>query len=238
MTVYSPSGKSYWACSHTAKDLLRLPPVIGRLDSRGKFKAVAECFFFVVFVVFFPPPDRGGSHVWVMCWEMTHSCHWQTPSSISSSLAVNHTAREIKIGHKSHRFLPFSHFLKFTEDKCSLQRSHSSAWPQCLQKLTTHMLSCQTSSRQSDYMGGKTPSAWWNTHCKQSGRWAVCCEGGGVCLVPRGKATLCSSHASALWHLFYSTASMTCMQNVLILTTLLTGVAHKSNFSNHYIRLI
>lgn len=54
MTVYSPSGNSYWACSHIKRDLLRLPSVIGRLDHCRILKQ----FFF--------SPIRSESHVWAM----------------------------------------------------------------------------------------------------------------------------------------------------------------------------
>lgn len=46
MTVYSPSRKSYWACSHTLRDLLRLPCVVGCLGCQWNVKQLWKVFVF------------------------------------------------------------------------------------------------------------------------------------------------------------------------------------------------
>lgn len=48
MTVYSPSGKSYWARSHTVRDLLQLPSVMGRLGRQWNLKQLLSVFFFLL----------------------------------------------------------------------------------------------------------------------------------------------------------------------------------------------
>lgn len=85
--LYSPCEKSFRARSHTARDLLRPPSVINRLDCWWNVKQLWERFVF--------RPWQSSLPSLLTCAEMMHSCQSQIPARISSSLNYKYIESDI-----------------------------------------------------------------------------------------------------------------------------------------------
>lgn len=113
MTVYSPSRKSYWACSHTVRDLLWLPSVMGCLGSRWNLKQLwRELFFFYLFFCL-PLSEQSMFESCAERWHIhvSHKCQRECLFFFSSQW-IWHTDRYI---NRDNSFASFTFLLVLAE---------------------------------------------------------------------------------------------------------------------------